>query len=279
MQIFAIKTPLIKANDNLATILLHSLEKRILKPKDGDIIAVSSKAVATAQGRAVKLDNVSISKKAKTLAETFSLEPQFAELIIREAEEIYGGVEKAILTLKNGVLTVNAGIDHKNALVGYAALWPLNPQEFAETLRDDMRQKTGKDVGVLVVDSGVAPLRMGTRGIALAAAGFKPVRDCRGEKDLFQKPLSVTRHAVADDLAAAAHLLMGETDERTPFVLIRKAPVKLTKEKVSPEEMRVPVYEDVYTPLFDKTLSRQPRNRRLAEPSKLQPRSPSKTLR
>lgn len=250
MRIFAIKTPLIQPNDSLIDILLRAVKKHGLKLENMDLIAVASKAVATAQGRMIKLDEVSPSKKARTLAENYSLEPQFVELVLREAEKIYGGVEKAILTLKYGILTVNAGVDHKNCPVGYAVLWPLNPHQSAVALRSEMRRRTGKKVGILIVDSEVAPLRMGTRGITMALSGFKPVKDCRGEKDLFQKSLSVTRHAIADDLASAAHLVMGETDQKTPFVLIRDAPVTFTCENASAERMHIPFDKCVYASAF-----------------------------
>ncbi len=252
MQVISVKTPIIKPKDNLADTLLEALEKHGLKLEDDDIVAAASKAVATVQGRTIKLDNVRPSKKAITIGERYSLEPQFVELVLCEAEKVYGGVEKALITLKNGALHVNAGIDHKNAPRGLAIMYPIRPQEFAETLRDEITRKTGKNVGVVIVDSGVAPLRIGTHGTALAVAGFKPVSDRRGKEDLFQKPLVITRHAVADDLAAAAHLLMGETDEKTPFILIRNAPIKLTNDKVSPKEMQIPLQEDVYAPLFKK---------------------------
>lgn len=250
MQVFAIQTPLIKPKDNLIDMLLQAIEKHNLKLEDNDLIAISSKALATVQERIVKLDQVISSKKARRLAKKHSLQSQFAELILWEAEQIYGGVEKAILTLKNGILTVNAGVDHKNAPMGCAALWPLNPQQHAETLRKEIKQKTGKNVGVLIVDSEVAPLRMGTRGLALAASGFKPVKDCRNKKDIFQKPLLITRHAIADDLASSAHLLMGETNEKIPFVLIKNAPVTFTEKEDSSREMKIPFNKCVYASSF-----------------------------
>lgn len=250
MQVFAIKSPLIKPKDNLVNILLQATKKHNLKLENNDLIAISSKALATTQDQITKLNQIAPSQKAKTLAKKYSLEPEFAELILEEAEKIYGGTEKAVLTLKNGILTVNAGIDHKNAPKGYAALWPLNPQQQAEAIRREMRQRTRKKVGVLIVDSEVAPLRMGTRGLALAVAGFKPVKDCRSKRDLFQKPLLITRHAIADDLASTAHLLMGETNKKTPFILIKNAPVTFTEDQVSPKEMQIPPDKCVYASAF-----------------------------
>jgi len=249
MQIFAIKTPLIKPKDDLVTVLLETLQRKSLELENRDVLAISSKAVASGDGRVVELKTISPSRRAVELAKKYSLEPEFAELVWREADRIYGGVEKTILTLKNSVLTVNAGVDHKNVPAGFAAVWPLNPQRRAEQIRKEIKKQTGKDVGILIIDSTVAPLRMGTRGMAIGVAGFKPVKDCRWQKDLFKKPLLITRHAVADDLASAAHLVMGEADEATPVALIRGAPVTFV-ESVCSEEMKIDPEGCVYMKPF-----------------------------
>ena len=201
MKLYAIKTGTIKTNDDLVDIILESLEKQNLQLKNGDILALASKIVAYAEGRLVKLEDVKPSEKAVKLAKRFSLKPEYAELILREADKIYGGVEKAVLTLKNGVLTANAGIDNKNAPENHVVLWPHNITGWTEKIRNEIKKRTGKKIAVMIVDSGLIPLRMGTVGLALAVAGFKPVKDCRGEKDIYGKPLIITRHAVADDLA------------------------------------------------------------------------------
>ncbi len=249
MHVLALKTSLIKPNDDLVATLVRAVERHRLKLNDGDILAISSKAVASADGRIVEMKAVSASRRANELAKKHLLEPEFAELVLREADKIYGGVEKAILTLKDDALSINAGVDHKNVPAGCAALWPSNPQRRAESLQKEIRRRVGKDVGVLIVDSSVAPLRMGTRGVALGVAGFKPMRDCRGERDLFQKPLLITRHAVADDLASTAHLVIGQAGESTPAVLIRGAPVTFVG-STSIDEMKISPDECVYMKAF-----------------------------
>ncbi|UCF59098.1 MAG: coenzyme F420-0:L-glutamate ligase, partial [Candidatus Bathyarchaeota archaeon] len=128
---------------------------------------------------------------------------------------------RALLTLKNNVLIPNAGVDHKNAPRGYAVLWPERPNESVSKIRNEILEKTGKNVGVLIIDSRVTPLRMGTTGVAIGMAGFDPVRDCTSDKDLYGNPLLITRHALADDLASAAHLIMGEANELVPAVLVK----------------------------------------------------------
>jgi len=228
-----------KPKDNLADVLLESIKKENLKFEDNDILAIASKALATADGRFVQLKKISASEKARKLAKKYSLAPEFVELILQESDQVYDGVYRAILTLKNNVLTVNGGIDQKNAPTGYVALWPMHPQNWANKIRNEIQQRVGKRIGVLIVDSQVAPLRMGTRGIALAVSGFKPVNDLRGRKDLYGKRLSITRHAVADDLACVAHLLMGECDEEIPAAIIRNAPVVFTEEEITMDDMRI----------------------------------------
>ncbi|MEM2202082.1 MAG: coenzyme F420-0:L-glutamate ligase [Candidatus Bathyarchaeia archaeon] len=240
MRLFPIKTDVIKQGDNIIDVILRSMKKQGLMFDDGDILALASKIIAYAENRIVKLKEVKPSKEAEKLADKFAIQPELAELIMRESENICGGVEKAVLTLKNGVLTPNAGIDNKNAPQGAVVLWPKNLEMWAKNIKEEIMRRTGKKVAVLIVDSGLRPLRLGTTGLALAAAGFQPIKDCRGKKDIFGKKLAITLNAVADDLASAAHFLMGETSEKIPAVLIKEAPVNFDDEVYGPKDMAIP---------------------------------------
>lgn len=246
MKLYAIKTKTAKIGDDPVKLILESLEEHGLKLEDNDILAVTSKIIAYTEGRVVKLSEVKPSKTAKKLAKKFYVQPEFAELILQEADKIYGGVEKAILTLKDGILTANAGIDNKNAPVGFVVLWPNNVEKWAMQIREEIRHKTGKKVAVLIVDSGLVPLRIGTVGLALTVVGFKPIKDCRGEKDIYGKPLAITRHAIADNIASAAHLLMGEASEKTPIVLIKDAPVDFDDKVYGSAHMMMPFKECIF---------------------------------
>jgi coenzyme F420-0:L-glutamate ligase len=250
MRLYAVKTKVIKIGDDPVQAILQSLREQNLQLEDNDILAVTSKIISYAEGRLVKLSDVKPSKKAKELAQHFSLQPEFAELILREAEKIYGGVEKAVLTLKNRILTANAGIDNKNAPVGFAVLWPSNAEKWAKQIKEEIKRKTSRKVAVLIVDSGVIPLRIGTVGLALAVAGFKPIKDCRKEKDIYGKPLVITRHAIADGLASAAHLLMGEAAEKTPIVLIKDAQVDFDDGVYGSADMMMPFKECIFMNTF-----------------------------
>jgi len=246
MELYAIKTETVKVGDNLVEVILESAKKQNLQLQDNDILVLTSKILAYAQGRMARLTDVKISADAHELAEKYSLQPELAELILREADEIYGGVKRAVLTLKDGILTANAGIDNKNAPNGYVALWPKDPQKWAEQIRMEIRQKTGKRVAVLIIDSGLTPLRKGTVGLALAVSGFKPIKDYRKNKDIYGKPIIITQNAVADDLACAAHLLMGESAEKTPIVLVRNAPVEFEDKSYGSREMMMPSEECIF---------------------------------
>jgi len=250
MKLYGLKTRTIKDGDNLVNAVLDSLRTRRLQLEDNDVLAVTSKIVSYAEGRLTKLSDVKPSEKAKKLARKYGLTPEFAQLVLTEADRIYGGVAKAVLALKNGMLVANAGIDNKNSPEGQVVLWPVNPAKSAEELRQEIRRRTGKQVGVLIVDSGLVPLRIGTVGLALATAGFQPIKDNRGKRDLYGKTITITRHAVADDLASAAHLLMGESTEKTPIVLIKDAPLDFSERAYGPDEMMMPSNECIFMGTF-----------------------------
>ena len=249
MEVFPIKTPLVKVGDDLISIIMESIDKSGLEIEDGDIILLADKIVATCEGRIVSFDSIKPSMKAKRLAKEYLLEPSFVELVLRESEEIYGGVPRAILTLNNNVLIANAGIDHKNAPENSAVLWTVNPHETAKRIWNTLTEKTCKRIGVILVDSHVNPTRVGTVGFALGIAGIEPVKDCRGMPDLYGRRVMITRINLADDLAATAHLLMGETSEMTPIVLIKESPVEVT-DKYDPNEVVIPKDECMYMKVF-----------------------------
>ena len=256
MHIIGIRTPLIKPGDDITATVLNAARDQKVDIEDGDILAIASKAVAIAQGRIIDLSHIRPSASAKALGERFDLQPEYVELIIKEADKVYGGVSKALLTLRNRILTANSGVDRKNAPRNSVVLLPKDAQLTAEQIRTEILEKTDKRVGVLIVDSRITPLRMGTVGIALGVAGFDPVRDCRSSKDIYGKSVYITRQCLADDLSSAAHMVMGETSEQTPAVLIKGASVKMT---VSSDAgaLTIPVDECIYMGALVSSLRRQ----------------------
>lgn len=244
MQVLSVKVDLAQEGEDLANFVANAIFHNGLQVEDGDIIVLASKIVSTAEGRIIELAKVKPSTKAKRLAKQFQLDPSFAELILKESDKIYGGVSKALLTLKNNILIANAGIDRKNAPRGSAILWPRDPRDAARKLRRALQARFGRRLGMMIIDSRLAPLRYGTMGVTLAASGFQPVRDYRGKIDLYGKKIMITLHSLADDLASAAHLVMGEGAEQAPICLIKGAPIELTDEDV--DELVIPEEECMY---------------------------------
>jgi len=240
-----IKTKLLEPGEDLVSEITSAMKAQGIDFDDGDILAVASKAVSVTQNRVVKLDSVKPSKRAIRIAKKYGMRPSYVEIILQESNGVYGGVWKALLTLKDKLFVPNAGIDFKNAPEGHVALWPKNSHRTAEEIRRSIVDGCKKKVGVLIVDSQVTPLRRGTVGVAIGIAGIQPVRDCRGERDLYGRRIQITTHAVADDLASAAHLVMGETTELTPAVLIKGAPVEVV-EQYDPESIYMPPDECLY---------------------------------
>ena len=191
-------------------------------------MAVASKIVSICEGRVVKLTEVRVTPQARRVSLQWKLDERLAAVVVNEADEILGGVPGFLLTLKNGILTPNAGVDLKNSPPGTATLWPTNPDRSATQLRRSLERRFHATLGVEIVDSHVTALRLGTVGFAIGLSGFMPVRDHRGVHDLFGRPIRVTQANVADDLAAAAHFLMGESSERVGAVLIRGSAVERT---------------------------------------------------
>jgi len=239
VEILGLKTPIVQKGDDLVKLALESSEKAGNRIRDKDIVIFSAKVVGTSQGRLVDLSKVKPSLKAQKIARKHKLDPRFAHVILGEADSVLGGVDMALLTVKGGVLIANAGADQSNAPLGHAALWPEDPQSTAEELRRSFKER-GMDVGVMVIDSRTMPLRMGSSAVALGVAGFSPVEDLRGKKDLFGRAMKIKRAALADELAAAANVVMGETSESIPVAVARGAPVRF-EEGHGIEEAFIPV--------------------------------------
>ena len=212
--------------ESLSRIVYDSLKHEKLRLQHGDILAIASKIVSTCERRVIKLTDVRVTHRARLIARRWRIDEHLAAEVVNEADQILGGVNGFLLTLKNGIITPNAGVDLKNSPPGTATLWPVNPDRSARQLRRKLEYRFGTSIGVEIVDSHVTALRLGTVGLAIGVSGFNPVQDRRGTRDLFGRSIRVTQTNLADDLAAAAHFLMGESVERIGAVLIRGASVE-----------------------------------------------------
>lgn len=225
MLVLPIKTEIVKKPFDLLIFLGQYLSSYELS--EGDILVVSSKIVSISQGRIIPLKDIHVSEVAKSLSNEFSVEERFTEVVLREADLIIGGVSRVITTIKNNILIAYAGADRSNVPADCVVIWPENPPLVAEMIRKHFLQTRKVEIGVIISDSQVVPLRAGTYGVAIGIAGFVGMFDRRGDLDLFGKSMVVTRWNVADNLASSANLVMGETSEQVPVVLIKDAPIHL----------------------------------------------------
>ncbi|NYT01178.1 MAG: coenzyme F420-0:L-glutamate ligase [Methanosarcinales archaeon] len=246
MEVLGIKTALIGIRDDLLSILERGMEASGIELQDGDILVVSESVIATWEGRVVALDSVVPGEKAIALAARYGKEPQEMELILRESDHIVGGIPGVVLTLKDGFLYPNAGVDRSNAPPGSIVLLPADSRKSAAMIREYFASRSGKNIAVIIGDSRTHPLRLGCVGVALACDGILPVEDARGQHDLFGRELKITRKAVADNLVSAGQIVMGEGDEGIPAVVIRDAPVEVVPGGTCQEMPTIPPQECMY---------------------------------
>lgn len=241
LHIIPLQAPVQTDGFDLRQTLSTTLEQHDAQLQEGDVLAVSSKYVAISEGRVVNLKDVIPSEEAYALSEKYNIGAVIAELVLQEADHIFGGIPMGyLLTLRSGIIAPNAGLDRSNIPNGQAVLLPEDPYQSAYELQSWIKAELGVHVGVVMTDSWLVPGRYGTTGIAVAAAGFQPVQDERGKADLFGNPMAVTQRGVADSLSTCAQMVMGERDEATPFAIVRGADVELTDARITLENVAIP---------------------------------------
>jgi coenzyme F420-0:L-glutamate ligase / coenzyme F420-1:gamma-L-glutamate ligase len=239
--------PLIAEGDRLAELIVEAATKQGTPIKHGDIVVVTHKIVSKTEGNIVNLDTLSPSEQAREIAQKTGKDPAFVEAVLGETKEIVRiGPNSLITENRNGIICANAGIDKSN-IEGEKniALLPRNPDESAQKIRSEIKKLTSHDVAVVISDTHGRPLRMGEINVAIGMAGIKPTRDRRGEKDLFGYVLRVKQTAVADELASAAELVIGQADEGIPVAIIRGYTYQTT-EAASSRDLTRPREADLF---------------------------------
>lgn len=231
---------------DLFDTILDAIDESKISIKEGDVLVISSKFVSNAQGRLLALDSVRTSSQSLLLSKKFRLKPKFAEVIIRESDEILGGISGFVISSSDNILAPNAGIDKSNAKEGKVILYPFEPYLVAEQILRKFFLKFLIHIGVIIVDSRLMPARVGTTGVAIACAGIEPVLDIRSQKDLDGNTLKVTFQAVVDNLASIANHKMGEAAESKPIAIVRDSDAKLTDRKIKPTEVAVSYDQCIY---------------------------------
>jgi coenzyme F420-0:L-glutamate ligase/coenzyme F420-1:gamma-L-glutamate ligase len=221
--------PLVQAGDDLATLILAAIARAELALADRDVIVVAQKIVSKAEGRGVKLSSVEPSARAQELAPQLAKDPRLVEIVLRESREVLR-VRSGVIVVEDirGLVLANAGVDASNVNEDggedSVLLLPTDPDASAARLRDDIRARTGRDIGIVINDSIGRAWRNGTIGTAIGVCGLPGLLDLRGTPDLFGRVLRTTDLGLADEVAAAASLLMGQAGEGCPAVLVRGVP-------------------------------------------------------
>jgi coenzyme F420-0:L-glutamate ligase len=229
---------------DLVSLIEEELGARL---RDGDVLVISSKFVAVSEGRVVRLGSIRAGQRAKQLAAQNRMDERLCELVLRESDEVIGGIPGFVLASKDGLLTPNAGIDKSNVRHGSVVLYPRRPELSAWRVREALKFSRGVSIGVVICDSRLSPTRKGTTGVAVASSGIEAVLDMRGRRDLFGNVLRVTSQSIADDLSSAAEILMGESDEATPIVLARGLGKRLLRNTdYGGRKFSIPMDECVY---------------------------------
>lgn len=241
--------PEVQVGDSLAALIVDAVAAAGQQLQSGDVIVIAQKIVSKAEGRSVALDKITPSEHARELALTADKDPRMMELVLRESREILRvkpGV--VIVEHKLGFVMANAGIDRSNVDVGghheFALLLPENPDASAARIRSEIHAARAVEIGVVINDSFGRAWRNGVTGIAIGVAGVPALVDMRGQTDRAGRELQVTQIAAADELAAAASLVMGQAAEGLPVVLARGFPYRLRASSIG--ELLRPREQDLF---------------------------------
>jgi coenzyme F420-0:L-glutamate ligase/coenzyme F420-1:gamma-L-glutamate ligase len=216
--------PLIQPGDNLSSIILESCKHNKFILEDDDIIVIAQKVVSKSENRYKNLLEIKPSKQATNLALSLNRDPAFIQLILNESNEIISTDKNVIIVEhKLGFININAGIDRSNIPENknLVLLLPEDPSSSSQKIYEDISSKTNKNISVIITDSMTRPYRSGVMNFALASTNIQSLIDLKGEKDIYGNILQATEIAIADELAAASGLLMGQGNDGMPIVIIR----------------------------------------------------------
>ena len=229
----------VESDDDLVDLIQESFEIN-----DGDVLVFSQKIISKNEDRILSLSSVNPSLLADGIASSYGKDPRLVELILLESKRIVrmeNGV--IIVETKHGFVCANAGIDESNVKDGYVTLLPDDPDKSANLLKDRVKQKTGKDVAVIISDTFGRPFRLGQTDVAIGIAGLEPILDYNGKPDTFGKIMQVTAIAVADEICSTSELVMGKV-QNCPIAVIRNYNFNSSTAKI--QEMLRSDHDDLF---------------------------------
>src|SRR6266536_3319908 len=232
------------SGDSIGRLICDACSRQESHLKDDDVVVIAQKIVSKAEGQVVHLDNIQPSPRAVQLARQLDKEPALVEIILRESRSIVRmGGRALIVETHHGFICANAGVDQSNVGLRQVALLPRDPDGSARAIRNEIQRRTGKKPAVIISDSFGRPWRVGTVDVAVGVSGLKSIKDERGLTDRHGYQLKAAVAAVADEIAAAAELVMGKRDG-VPVVIVRGC--EIDKEDGSVRELLRPAAEDLF---------------------------------
>jgi coenzyme F420-0:L-glutamate ligase/coenzyme F420-1:gamma-L-glutamate ligase len=245
------KIPLVLSGDDLVKIINNGLVEAKIQLQDGDVLVLAQKIVSKSEDRWINLLSIQPSSRAIELAARVEKDPRLVELILRESNQILRiRLGTIIVEHRLGFVCANAGIDHSNVAgeassdAEWVLLLPENPDASAEYIRHSLEKSTSTHLGVMIIDSHGRAWRQGVVGVAIGLSGIPGLVDMRGQNDLFGYKLRITTIGAADELAAAASLVMGQASEATPIVHVRGFPYPLRQGNL--RELLRPKEQDLF---------------------------------
>jgi len=216
--------PLIRPNDNLSSIIIDSIISNNISIDEGDVILIAQKVVSKSENRYKDLSKINPNEEAINIAKSLHRDPAFIQLILEESNEILSTDKNVIIVEhKLGYININAGIDRSNISENknLVLLLPENPTKSATYIHSQISKQLKKDISVIITDSMTRPYRAGITNFAIASSNIQSLIDLKGEEDIFGNKLLATEIAIADELAAASGLLMGQGNDKKPVVIIK----------------------------------------------------------
>ncbi|MCS7094782.1 MAG: coenzyme F420-0:L-glutamate ligase [Thaumarchaeota archaeon] len=223
VEVIGLSLPMVKEGDDLAELIVSAAEELGVGLTSGDIVVVSQVVISKSEGRVMSLASIEASERAHRIARLTGKDPRHVEAILREAVDVLRiRADGLIITeTRHGLVCANSGVDLSNVGEGNVSLLPLVPDSSARKIRDRIRELRGIEVAVIVSDSHGRPFRRGAINVAIGCSGIEPVLDLRGRPDLYGRRLQSKQVCVADELASAAELVMGNSDEGIPVAIVR----------------------------------------------------------
>ena len=223
LELFGLKKiPLVKKGDNIAKIIEDDLNEEKIPIEKGDIILIAETLISKAEGNIIKMDDITPGEETMEIAKQCKKDPKLVETILQESNEIVAVGPNFIVTeTKHGFVCANSGIDESNVEDGLATPMPKDPDKSAREIREYLEDIYDKEIAVIITDTQGRAFRVGAIGTAIGCSGINPLWVRVGDTDLYGRALETTEVATADELAAAASLLMGQANEGIPIVIVR----------------------------------------------------------